>query len=162
MKKAIGILALLMVFVAGSVFAQDFPKEAINLLNADQKTKIEKLRTDFQKQQIEQRAQIRIAQLDLKEMLRSSRVPDVSKVDKEQAKISRLKGQLAANRLHFLINVRKVLTDEQWQKIRELRGKLRAERMKRRMERPRRGGRFHPPEFKREHHRMQMPVMPEK
>ncbi|NOY77084.1 MAG: hypothetical protein GXO76_04365 [Calditrichaeota bacterium] len=133
MKKAVGIFIMLVVFAVGSVFAQGFPKEAENLLNPTQKAKIEKLRTDFQKQKIELNAKIRVAQLDLREMLRSSRVPDLSKIDKKQAEISRLKNQMATLRLHHLIAVRKVLTDEQWQKIQQFRGSMMKRNMRDRM-----------------------------
>jgi len=133
MKKAVGVFVILVVFAVGSVFAQVVPKEAANLLNPDQMAKIEKLRTDFQKQKIELNAKIRVAQLDLREMLRSARVPDISKVDKKQAEILRLKNQLATMRLHHLIAVRKVLTDEQWQKIRQLRGPMMKRGMHKRM-----------------------------
>ncbi len=158
MKKAVGVIVMLVVFAVGTAFAQEVPKEAANLLNPNQKAKIEKLRTDFQKQKIDLNAKIRIAQLDLKEMLRSARVPDLSKVDKKQAEISRLKNQLAALRLHNLIAVRKVLTDEQWQKIQQLRGKMMKERIHERMEgrmhrgmkRPMRGKAFEHPGFKRD------------
>ncbi len=158
MKRAVGVIVMLVVFAVGTAFAQEVPKEAANLLNPAQKTKIEKLRTDFQKQKIEITAKIRVAQLDLKEMLRSARVPDMAKVDKKQAEISRLKNQLATMRLHHLIAVRKVLTDEQWQKIQELRGKMMKERMHERMEgrmhrgmkRPMRGKAFGQPGFERD------------
>ena len=158
MKRAVGIIVMLIVFAVGSAYAQEFPKEAASLLNPDQKAKIEKLRTDFQKQKIDLNAKIRIAQLDLKEMLRSARVPDMSKVDKKQAEISRLKNQLATLRLHNLIAVRKVLTDEQWQKIQQFRGKMIKERMRERMEgkmhrgmkHPMRGKAFGHPRFERD------------
>jgi len=158
MKRAVGVIVMLVVFAVGTAFAQEVPKEAANLLNPDQKAKIEKLRTDFQKQKIDLNAKIRVAQLDLKEMLRSARVPDMKKVDKKQAEISRLKNQLATMRLHHLIAVRKVLTDEQWQKIQALRGKMMKRRMRERMEgrmhremkRPMRGKAFGHPGFKRD------------
>ncbi len=115
MKRAMSIVALLAVFLVGSAFAQQLPPK--DLLKPDQLKKIEKIRTDYQKQQIELKAKLKVATLELRELLRSARVPDVAKVQKKQAEISRIKAQIAANRLNQQIAVRKILTDDQWKKM---------------------------------------------
>ena len=131
MKRIIGVLVLLAVFVVGTAFAQEMPPK--ELLQPDQLKKIEKIRTDFQKQQIELKAKLKVATLELRELLRSARVPNVAKLQKKQAEISKLRAQLAALRLNQQIAVRKILTDDQWKQLQARRMTMWKKRAKRGM-----------------------------
>ncbi len=146
MKRVTGILMVLALFWVGTAMAQEMPIR--DLLTPDQRAKIQKIHTNYQKQQIELRAKLKIATLDLRQLLRSARVPDVAKVQKKQAEISKIKAEIAQNRINQQIAVRKILTDEQWKKMQA----LRAERMKMRVKQGKKGMWHHRRDF-REHKR---------
>ncbi len=122
MKRVVSLLTILAVFWVGTAFAQQMPPK--ELLKPEQIQKIQKIRTDFQKQQIELKAKLKIATLELRELMRSARVPNVAKVQKKQAEIAKIRSQIAQNRLNQQIAVRKILTDEQWEKMQAMRVKM--------------------------------------
>ncbi|MGC8896905.1 MAG: Spy/CpxP family protein refolding chaperone [Bacteroidota bacterium] len=84
-------------------------------LTDEQKKEIEKLRFDFQKQQVAQQAKIHTAQIELRELL-SEDNPDRAAIQKKVDEIARLRVQSAMDRFDHWQAVKKILTPEQ-QKI---------------------------------------------
>ncbi len=91
--------------------------ERLNL-SKEQKSQIEKLRTDFQKQQIAQRAKIQTAAVELRQLLRAEN-PDKAAIEKKINELAQLRAQLSTARVNQMLNVRKILTPEQQQMIRD-------------------------------------------
>jgi Spy/CpxP family protein refolding chaperone len=127
--KQILTLVVLPLFVASVALSQERPRrpegamvgprllERLNL-NNDQKSQIEKLRAEFQKQQIAQRAKVQTARVELRQVLRAEN-PDKSAIEKKINEVAQLNAQLQTARVNHLLNVRKVLTPEQQKMIRE-------------------------------------------
>lgn len=122
-------LFLLTMFAGALAFGQDPPvrlrgemmgprlMERLNLSD-EQKNQIEKLRTDFQKQQIGQRAKVQTAAVELRQLLRAEN-PDKAAIEKKINEMAQLRAQLQISRVHQMLNVRKVLTPEQQKMVRE-------------------------------------------
>jgi Spy/CpxP family protein refolding chaperone len=122
-------LLLLAALVSMPALSQEPPKappgqmmrprfmERLNL-SKEQKSQIEKLRADFQKQQIAQRAKIQTAAVELRQLLRAEN-PDKAAIEKKINELAQLRAQLSTARVNQMLNVRKILTPEQQQMIRE-------------------------------------------
>jgi Spy/CpxP family protein refolding chaperone len=91
--------------------------ERLNL-SKEQKSQIEKLRADFQKQQIAQRAKVQTAAVELRQLLRAED-PDKAAIEKKINELAQLRAQLQTARVNHLLNVRKILTPEQQKMIRD-------------------------------------------
>ncbi|MGH2569310.1 MAG: Spy/CpxP family protein refolding chaperone [Bacteroidota bacterium] len=102
-------------------FEQDMPRygmmDRLNLSD-DQRNQIEKLRTDFQKQQIPQRGKVETAQIELRELLRAEN-PDKAAIEKKINELAQLRAQLSVARVNQMFAVRNVLTPEQQKMIRD-------------------------------------------
>lgn len=88
-------------------------------LNADQKKKADALKTDFQKKAIKAKADIKIAEVELKEMLAAEPV----NLDKVKQKVSDIYAKKAEKKMLWIRTVedfKKVLTPEQKEKFREI------------------------------------------
>lgn len=146
-------LVLLTMFASAIAFSQEPPKrprgemmgqrlmERLNLSD-DQKNHIEKLRTDFQKQQIGQRAKVQTAAVELRQLLRAEN-PDKAAIEKKINEVSQLRAQLQTARVHHMLNVRKVLTPEQQKMVREaVKGRVKGRLMERRQRMRELGPRF--------------------
>lgn len=128
LKQTLSLL-LLTAFVSTFAFSQNPPvrprgdmmgprlMERLNLSD-DQKNQIEKLRTDFQKQQIAQRAKVQTAAVELRQLLRAEN-PDKAAIEKKIQEVAQLRAQLQTARVNHMLNVRKVLTPEQQKMVRE-------------------------------------------
>ena len=88
-------------------------------LSADQLGKLQALRADFQKQAIRQSADIRIAELELAELLDSERV-ELGKVQAKVRQIEALRADLRFARIQTLEKGRAVLTEQQRQQLKQL------------------------------------------
>lgn len=128
--KKFTLPVLVAAFVGSSVFAQDMPMrdpeggmfrgqmlERLKLSD-DQHNQIEKLRTEFQKQQIGQRAKVQTARVELRQLMRADN-PDKAAIEKKINEVSQLGAQLQVTRVNRLLAVRKILTPEQQKMIRE-------------------------------------------
>jgi len=106
-----------------------------SILNEDQLKKWEALRVDFQKKRNELQAKLKNARLDLRQLMKSKRVPDEKKVYAKLDEIQKLNAQLKRMAIAQQLEFRKLITDEQWQKLKELKRKGMAKMMKHRFER---------------------------
>jgi len=145
MKRVVAVLAILSVLVAGSALAQKGPhgwglrvgkllllRDTLKLTD-DQVAKLKDLNLAFQKESTKLQADLKIARLEFFNLISEERVPDVSKAQAKLEEINRLRGRLQKARLSHHIEIRKVLTDEQWKTLKELRFKRACRRMKERM-----------------------------
>jgi len=120
MKRQIILITVLAVFMfsLATVYAQgsgqrmrmqaddDFPK-----LTAEQKDQMADLRSEHQKAMIPMRADLKVKQIELRDMLRN----DASQAELERKldDIGRLKTQISKMRLDHRLKMRAILTDEQ-------------------------------------------------
>ena len=146
------VLVLAIVLAAGTALAQpaDQPNRRGNQgpmngrmtliqklnLTEDQQAQIRKLHVDFQKKQIQNQAKIRLARLDLAQMIRADK-PDQSAIEKAIRDISALETDTKIARVDQLLAIRNVLTPDQlkiWKQQRmNWRGMMRGQMMRGRM-----------------------------
>ena len=143
MKKVMLIGGVLLVFMVSSLFAQDESPKLIAMLTPEQREQWSDIHYKFAKEQIAVQAKLKEAQLDLRRLIQGSKIPNVAEVDKKLAEISSLQSQLKKNQVHQMLELRKLLTDEQWEKWQELRCKIGLRRRLHKAGRPPRcGGHF--------------------
>ncbi len=130
MKKKFMLPVLMAAFVGASAFGQEMPMRRMEggmprgqmlerlKLSDDQRSQIEKLRTEFQKQQIGQRAKVQTARLELQQLMRAEN-PDKAAIEKKINEASQFGAQLQVARVNHMLSVRKLLTPEQQKMIRE-------------------------------------------
>ena len=94
---------------------------AASVLDESQMKKWEGLRLNFQKERNEIQAKMKNARLDLQQLMKSQRLPDENAVNKKLDELGKLTDQLRRNVHAQQLEFRKLLTDEQWQKVQELR-----------------------------------------
>ncbi len=135
MASKVALLAASLMLIAAGAVAQPGPgqhlmncretmqKSLMGKLNLtdSQKDQISKLRYQFQKQQIQTRAKIADARLDLRQLLHSDS-PDRSAVEKAVRAITDLQGQQKLNLVDHLFAVRAILTPEQQKTFKEFMG----------------------------------------
>jgi Spy/CpxP family protein refolding chaperone len=130
MKKAKPLKVLPLVFLMILLFfsfsygqKQEFPQKADKLeLTSEQKEKIRDLRTDSQKEMIKLRADLKIARLELEELLSEDR-PDRMEIYRKIEEMGDLKVMLQKNRIDERLAMREILTPEQLDKLKTLRHK---------------------------------------
>lgn len=111
-------------------------------LTEDQQAQIRKMHVDFQKKQIQNQAKIRLARLDLAQLVQADK-PDRSAIEKAVRDISSFETDTKLARVDEMLSIRNVLTPDQlkiWKEQRmNRRGMMRGEMMRGRMM-MRRGG----------------------
>ncbi len=85
-------------------------------LSAAQVEKLRGLRSGFEKDAIKKQADIRVAEVDLSDLL-AANPPDLGKIEVQVMKIATLRGGLRFARIKTLEEGRAVLNQEQWQKF---------------------------------------------
>jgi len=85
-------------------------------LSADQWSRIREIHQNTQKQVIPKQGEIRVAQIELQQLLQAAQ-PNMTQVQAKVTQISTLRSQVQMLRIQGLIQVRGVLTDEQRQKF---------------------------------------------
>ena len=93
-------------------------------LNDSQKAGMQKLRLDHEKKQARLQSDIRIARIELKELL-SAETPDRAAIEKKTMGINDLQGQAKLNRIDHMFAVGNILDKEQkaiWREHLSLRG----------------------------------------
>ncbi len=88
-------------------------------LTDQQKETLTNLKNEFKKVAIQTNADIKVATVDMKQAM-SQEQPDYNKVTKSMNTIEQLKKQLHEKFFNTLKNARKVLTDEQLKKLKDL------------------------------------------
>jgi Spy/CpxP family protein refolding chaperone len=89
-------------------------------LTSQQREKIATIRERQARKAIEQRAQVQVAMLDLRKLIRSER-PDRAAIERQIDEVARLKAELRKSQVETLLDVRALLTPEQQTKFRERR-----------------------------------------
>lgn len=104
-------------------FMNNFSQIATEIgLSTDQQAKIKELFYNSQKDAIDLQAQAQRAQLDLRHAMDAD-TPDEKVVMKALDAHIAADGALQRNRVKLLLEVRKVVTTEQWDKLKELRSR---------------------------------------
>jgi cytochrome c oxidase subunit 2 len=88
-------------------------------LTEQQVQRLEKLRTDYEKDAIRRTSEIQIAEVDLSQLLTSSS-PEMAKVEAQVKKIATLEADLRLARIKALEAGKAVVSQEQWQKFESL------------------------------------------
>jgi Spy/CpxP family protein refolding chaperone len=99
-------------------FDIDMLKEQLKL-NDDQVAKLRKIRSDYQKEMIKRKANLRIAMLELWETIDTKNL-DMGKAEKKVKELEAMQSDLMLYRIKTLQETRKFLTDEQYEQFREL------------------------------------------
>jgi len=91
-------------------------KEDLNL-SKEQEKKLQSLELNFEKEITKLSSEIRTKQLELRELWISD-TPDESKINAKIEEIGKLRTEIDKKRTGHLLEVKKVLTEEQWLKLR--------------------------------------------
>lgn len=102
----------------GGPFDIDMLKEHLKL-NDDQVEKLKKIQSDYRKEMIKRRANLRIAMLELWELIDAKNL-DMAKVEKKVKEVEAMQSDLMLYRVRTLQETRKFLTDEQYEHFREM------------------------------------------
>lgn len=89
-------------------------------LSDAQREKMRELHADHRRQAIQRRADLEVARLDLRELIRGER-PQRAAIDAQIDKLSRLQAEQHKARVHTMLEARAVLTPAQQQQLREQR-----------------------------------------
>lgn len=162
----LGIILILSFFLLVSLTSAQEPKKekqrtkARLELTPEQKDRIMEIRLNFQKDKIKLRADIKIAQLELKSLMREDQL-NKAEIYRQIEYLGDLKTQMAKNRLDQRMAMRDILTKEQLDKLKErkFRRSLGKRLMQHRKEhqRPFRKGRHF---MERPHHQGGMGMLP--
>lgn len=121
-----GIAAMGLVALAAGPFTNPRVRQALNL-TPEQQQKMGDLRYQHQKDMIKLREEVSLKRLDLRhEMEKDS--PDRATVDRLAEEMGALRVHMGRLKVDHLLDVRQVLTPEQWSKARELMQARRAQR----------------------------------
>jgi Spy/CpxP family protein refolding chaperone len=88
-------------------------------LSSEQVKNLERLRNDFEKESIRKEADIRVAKMDLRDLLEAQPV-DMSKVEAKVREIERLRADLRFARIRTVAKGKEQLTADQRKKLEEL------------------------------------------
>jgi Spy/CpxP family protein refolding chaperone len=124
---ATGLAALGLAALAAGPLTSPKTLQALNLSPVQQQ-KVEDLQYVHQKDMIKFRQEVSSKRLDLqREMQKDS--PDRATVDRLADEMGAIRARMGRARLDHLLDVRKVLTPDQWSKLREVMQSRRAQRM---------------------------------
>ena len=94
-----------------------FSSLAVNLnLSEDQIKKLQDLRLEYQKETLELKNALRAKQLELQALLASNEV-DENKASSIVEEIGKLSTDIWKKSIHYRLEMRKILTEEQWNKL---------------------------------------------
>jgi Spy/CpxP family protein refolding chaperone len=102
----------------GSPFDIDMLRDHLKL-NDDQVAKLKKIRSDYQKEMIKRKANLRVGMLELWETIDAKNM-DMAKAEKKVKELEAMQSDLMLYRLKALQETRKILTDEQYEQFRDL------------------------------------------
>ncbi len=102
----------------GGPFDIDMLKEQLKL-NDDQMAKLKKIRSDYQKEMIKRHANMRVAEMELWEIL-DTKTLDMAKAEKKVKELEGMRSDLMMYRIKALQDTQKFLTPEQYEQFREL------------------------------------------
>jgi Spy/CpxP family protein refolding chaperone len=90
-------------------------------LSADQVRNLERLKKDFEREAVKNEADLRVAEMDLADLLRSDSV-DLKKAEAKVREIERLRAELRLARIRAIEQGKGVLSQEQHDKLRDMLG----------------------------------------
>lgn len=96
-------------------------------LSSEQVRSLERLRTDFERDAVKTQGDLRVAELDLGEILKADSV-DVKQAEAKVREIERLRADLRVGRIRAIEQAKAVLTQEQREKVRAMAGENRYSR----------------------------------
>jgi Spy/CpxP family protein refolding chaperone len=102
-------------------------REKLNLAE-DQVKKLEELRSDFEKESIRNDADVRVAEIDLNQLLQAPNV-DLPKAEGKIRELERLRADLRIARLRAVEKAKALLTPEQRKRLQEILGDHRLTRL---------------------------------
>jgi Spy/CpxP family protein refolding chaperone len=88
-------------------------------LSEDQVKKLEQLRSDFEKETIRKEADIRVAEIDLNNLLQAP-TADLGKIEAKIRETERLRGDLRIGRIRAIEKGKALLSDDQRKKLEEM------------------------------------------
>lgn len=86
-------------------------------LSKDQSKKFNSLELDFEKGMVDLSSGIRTKQLELRELWAADS-PDADKINSKIEEIGKLRTEIEKKKTNHLLEVKKILTEEQWEKLR--------------------------------------------
>lgn len=107
-------------------------KKELGLSDA-QVEKLKSIRVRNEKKAIQDRADVEIMELELRELMSEDDV-DVKAVDRKIDQIAAQRAKMQKNRIHAMLEAKKVLKPEQREKLKELRGRRMKKCIERRIE----------------------------
>ncbi len=102
----------------GGPFDIDMLKDQLKL-NDDQMAKLKKIRSDYQKEMIKRHANMKVAEMELWEILDTKNL-DMAKAEKKVKELEGMRSDLMMYRIKALQDTQKFLTPEQYEQFREL------------------------------------------
>jgi Spy/CpxP family protein refolding chaperone len=102
----------------GGPFDTDMLREYLQL-SEDQIKKFSRIRSDYRKEMIKRKANLRVAELELWELIDTKDL-DMSKTEKKVKEIQAMEADLMLYRIRALEQTRKFLSDEQYERFREM------------------------------------------
>ena len=102
----------------GDPFSPEMLREHLGL-NDEQVQKMRQLRTDYEKESIRKHADLRVAQLELGELMQQKSI-DIGQVEKKVRQIETVRGDLMLFRVRSLVKTKDFLTPEQFDKFKQM------------------------------------------
>lgn len=102
----------------GDPFSPEMLKEALGL-NDEQTQKIRQLRSDYEKESIRKHADLKVARLELKDLLEQKNV-DMGQVEKKVRQTEGLRSDLMLYRVKSLMKTKEFLSPEQFDRFRKM------------------------------------------
>jgi Spy/CpxP family protein refolding chaperone len=102
----------------GDLLSPEMMREALGL-NDEQVQKLRQLRSDYEKETIRKHADLRVAQLELKDLLEQKNI-DMSQVEKKIRQTEGLRSDLMLFRVKSLMKAKDFLSAEQFDRLRKM------------------------------------------
>ncbi len=145
MRRIVSTLAALALFSAPLAVSAKSPammkkvlKEKVGLTDK-QIEQIQQLQYKADREKLDIRHEIQKARLDMQQLMQADR-PDKLKVFAKIEKVGDLEVKLKKNRIGLMLEIRKLVTSEQWQKMEMLHAERKMKRSERRKHRRHMGG----------------------
>lgn len=128
-KRVLLLLGLILILPGSLTFTQGMPEPDVDIppgvveklgLSKEQKQRLEKLQMEMEKENIKVQAELRIKRLELKSLLDEEN-PNRKEIDKKVQEIGGLHTQLLKNKVYSILELKKVLTPEQEEKLKTMR-----------------------------------------
>ena len=103
---------------SGAPFDIDMFKDHLDLSD-DQVKKLKKTRLDYRKEMIMRKAELRVSELELWELIDAKNM-NMGEIEKKMKEVHGLKGDIMLYRIQALDGTKKVLSDEQYEKFRKM------------------------------------------